>query len=77
MSPLLVSWPVGAGLWQSWRTDRHLTLIGFLGEAGGGSAWIDPRHTYEQPFVATLDARQADAIQPKPRPAVSNPRISV
>jgi hypothetical protein len=45
--------------------------------AGGGSAWIDPRHNYEQTLQLTLDARQADAIQPKPRPAVTNPRISV
>ena len=58
------SWLADAGRWRSWRTDRH--LICFLPESGGGSAWIDPRHTYVQPFVATSDARQADAIQPNP-----------
>jgi hypothetical protein len=72
---LPVSWPAGAGPWRSCRTDRH--LICFLHESGGGSAWIDPRHNYEQTFGSTLDPRQADAIQPKPRPAVANPRISV
>src|SRR6476620_7687017 len=69
------SWPVGAGRGRSWRTDRH--LICFLLECGGGSAWIDPRTNYEQTFGSTLDPRRADAIQPKPRPAVANPRISV
>jgi hypothetical protein len=57
------------------RTDRD--LICFLFESGGGSAWIDPRHNYEQTFGSTLDPRQADAIQPKQCPAVANPRISV
>lgn len=43
----------------------------------GGSAWSDPRPLYEQPCKATLDSRHADLLQPKHRPAVTNPRISV
>lgn len=49
----------------------------FVESVGGGSAWIDPRHDYEQTFGSMLDPRHADTIQPKPRPAVTNPRISV
>ena len=71
-----VNWPAGAGRWRSWRTHRH--LICFLPEFGGGSAWIDPRNTYEQTPGGRrpmLDKRMRSSRTP--RPAVTNPRISV
>ncbi len=42
----------------------------------GGSAWTDPRNSYEQPSPVTLDTRAAVPSSRTARPAVTNPRIS-
>src|SRR3954451_4588199 len=48
----------------------------FAGRPPGGSAWSDPRLTYEQPAPpATLVSRHAEALQPNHRPAVTDPHI--
>ena len=76
-SPSPASWPAGAGPWPSWTTNTPNPLRRPHGP--DGSAWSDPRLNYEQPTHpgARSTSRHADTLQPKHRPAVTNPRISV
>ena len=77
-SPSPASWPAGAGPWPSWTTNP--TRPASSTDRAGGSAWSDPRHNYEQPTHTAGHARPLDTryrSSRTPRPAVTNPRISV
>jgi len=64
------SWPAGAGHWPSSRTNPPPPMEQPDGEGWRGSAWSDPRRTYEQqpsrrpPRSSLLDQRNAPAEQP-------------
>ena len=76
-SPSPANSPAGAGRWPSSRSNPPRAASST--SAAGGSAWSDPRFNYEQPDHAaarsTLDKRSRSSRTP--RPAVTNPRISV